>query len=75
MVEQEPIMRGYVDKLFAGLRNAYRNENGLHPVERTSWLIWLTFDVVGDLALGEPFGCLENSTYQAGVSLTFDVMK
>ena len=26
----------------------------------TSWFNFLTFDVIGDLAFGEPFGCLES---------------
>ncbi|KAI6626322.1 hypothetical protein MCOR08_007233 [Pyricularia oryzae] len=60
-------MRGYVDKLFAGLRNASRNENGLHPVERTSWLIWLTFDVVGDLAL-DTFSIRDTKVWTFGYS-------
>ncbi|KAH8674201.1 cytochrome P450 [Xylariales sp. PMI_506] len=28
------------------------------PVDMTSWYTWTTFDVIGDLAFGEPFGCL-----------------
>lgn len=73
MMEQQPIIRGYIDKLFEGLRKA--SQNGMQLVEMTSWLNWLTFDIVGDLAFGEPFGCLENSSYHSWVSITFDVLK
>lgn len=73
MMEQQPIISRYIDKLFAGLRRA--SKNGTHLVEMTSWLNWLTFDIVGDLAFGEPFGCLENSSYHPWVSLTFDAIK
>jgi hypothetical protein len=73
MVEQQPIIRGYIDKLFDGLRRT--SQNGTHLVEMTSWLNWLTFDIVGDLAFGESFGCLDNSSYHSWVSLTFDVLK
>ena len=73
MVEQQPIIRGYVDKLFAGLHRT--SQNGTQLVEMTSWLNWLTFDIVGDLAFGEPFGCLENSRYHPWIFLTFDAIK
>ncbi|KAM3067383.1 hypothetical protein ACMFMG_005260 [Clarireedia jacksonii] len=73
MMEQQPIIRGYIDKLFEGLRRT--SQNGTQLVEMTSWLNWLTFDIIGDLAFGESFGCLENSRYHSWVSLTFDVLK
>ncbi|KAK1995931.1 cytochrome P450 monooxygenase [Colletotrichum falcatum] len=73
MMEQQDIIRGYIEKLFVGLRRA--SQNGTQLVEMTSWLNWLTFDIVGDLAFGEPFGCLENSSYHSWVSLTFEVLK
>lgn len=41
----------------------------------TKWYNWTTFDVIGDLAFGEPFGCLENSSYHPWVSLVFGSVK
>lgn len=32
-----------------------------------SWYNWTTFDVIGDLAFGEPFGCLEKAQYDPWV--------
>ncbi|KAK2005212.1 cytochrome P450 [Colletotrichum eremochloae] len=73
MAEQEYMIRGYIDKLFAGLRRT--SQNGTQLVEMTSWLNWLTFDIIGDLAFGEPFGCLDDKSYHSWVSITFDRVK
>ncbi|KAL4789026.1 cytochrome P450 [Aspergillus venezuelensis] len=29
------------------------------PLDMTVWFNWATFDIIGDLAFGEPFGCLD----------------
>ncbi|KAK8078865.1 cytochrome P450 [Apiospora phragmitis] len=42
MHEQEPLIRVYLDKLFAGLKRG--------------WYNWTTFDIIGDLSFGAPFG-------------------
>lgn len=36
---------------------------------------YTTFDVIGDLAFGEAFGCLENSEYHLWVAMIFDNIK
>ncbi|KAL7806057.1 cytochrome P450 [Trichoderma gracile] len=70
MMEQQPLIQGYVDLLIQKLRE--NCADGSKPVEMTSWYNYTTFDVIGDLAFGEPFGCLENSDYHPWVSLIFD---
>ncbi|KAK3348217.1 cytochrome P450 [Neurospora tetraspora] len=37
------------------------------PLDMVSWYNWTTFDVIGDLAFGEPFGCLEKAEYDPWV--------
>ena len=37
------------------------------PLNMVSWYNWTTFDVIGDLAFGEPFGCLEKAEYDPWV--------
>lgn len=69
MMDQQPLIQGYVDMLIGGLRKTC--DNGNRPVEMTSWYNWTTFDIIGDLAFGEPFGCLQNSDYHPWVSLVF----
>ncbi|RFU29708.1 hypothetical protein B7463_g6647, partial [Scytalidium lignicola] len=56
--EQEPLIQGYVNKFVNGLTRIC--EHGETPVDMVQWFNFVTFDIIGDLAFGEPFGCLEN---------------
>jgi cytochrome P450 len=56
--EQEPLIRNYVNMFISGLTRAC--EHGETPVDMVLWFNYVTFDIIGDLAFGEPFGCLEN---------------
>ncbi|KAF4412517.1 Cytochrome P450 monooxygenase 1 [Colletotrichum fructicola] len=38
------------------------------PVDLKDWYIWTTFDVIGDLCFGEPFGGLERGRYDPWVA-------
>lgn len=40
-----------------------------------SWYNFTTFDIIGDLAFGEPFDCLKNSTFHQWVSIVFSHIK
>ncbi|KXH25643.1 cytochrome P450, partial [Colletotrichum salicis] len=73
MLAQQPIIKGYVDTLFEKLWTASRG--GEEPVNVEKWFNFTTFDVIGDLAFGEPFGCLEDSTYHPWVDLIFKSIK
>ncbi|KAI7785175.1 cytochrome P450 [Diaporthe eres] len=61
MLAQQPVIKQYVDQLFRRLHEA--SEGGTKPVDIERWFNFTTFDVIGDLAFGEPFGCLEDGTY------------
>ncbi|KAG8158063.1 hypothetical protein KVR01_011824 [Diaporthe batatas] len=69
MREQEPIIRSYVDLLMKRLRE--NCAGGQKPVDMTAWFNFTTFDVIGDLALGESFGCLEESNWHSWVKTIF----
>ena len=56
--EQEPLIQVYVNMFINGLGRAC--DQGETPVDMVQWFNWVTFDIIGDLAFGEPFGCLEN---------------
>ncbi|KAK5662431.1 hypothetical protein OQA88_8342 [Cercophora sp. LCS_1] len=68
MREQEGIITKYVDLLIRQLRNVAVDtdtkdavtggEKG-RTVDIVRWYNWTTFDIIGDLAFGEPFGSLE----------------
>lgn len=55
---QEPLLNTYIDKLIARLKDDAESQL---PVDLVKWYNLTTFDIIGDLAFGEPFGGLENS--------------
>jgi len=72
--EQEPIIAGYIDLLIKRLREhsvePEPDQDGelvRRPMDMVSWYTWTTFDIIGDLAFGEPFGCLERAKYDPWV--------
>ena len=69
--EQEPLVRKHVDVLIRRLNE--HSATGI--VNLSKWLTWTTFDIIGDLAFGEPFGCLETGNYHLWVSLIFDTVQ
>ncbi|KAF1990082.1 cytochrome P450 [Aulographum hederae CBS 113979] len=56
LMEQEPILQKYVNLFVKRLRDHAREGK---PVNLVSWFNFTTFDIIGDLSFGEPFGCLE----------------
>ncbi|KAF4448963.1 cytochrome P450 [Fusarium albosuccineum] len=73
MLKQQPIIKSYVDLLFQRLHE--QCDNGRRPLDVVNWFNFTTFDLVGDLAFGEPFGCLESSDYHPWVALIFASVK
>jgi cytochrome P450 len=78
MREQEPIIGGYVNLLVRQLRKHCVDVDGKdeetgavrrNKLDMTSWYNWTTFDIIGDLAFGEPFGCLDRAKYHPWVAL------
>lgn len=68
--DQEPLIKEYVDLLLNRL-----HENSSKVVDMVAWYNWTTFDVIGDLTFGEPFGCLRESSYHAWVRVIFEGIK
>ncbi|KAF5023569.1 hypothetical protein F66182_4382 [Fusarium sp. NRRL 66182] len=73
MLNQQPIMKSYIDLLIQNLHK--QCGNGSQPVNMVNWFNFTTFDLIGDLAFGEPFGCLEASDYHPWVALIFSSVK
>ncbi|CAM1500429.1 Fc.00g095910.m01.CDS01 [Cosmosporella sp. VM-42] len=67
---QEPVIRKYVDLFMLRMQ-----ENAGNPVDLAAWFNFTTFDIIGDLAFGEPFGCLENSEYHPWIHYLFSRLK
>ncbi|CAG8908965.1 unnamed protein product [Penicillium egyptiacum] len=70
---QEPIIKGYVDLLMQRLHENI--EGGTKTVDMVAWYNFTTFDIIGDLAFGEPFDCLKNLEYHQWVSIIFSSLK
>ncbi|KAJ5780592.1 Cytochrome P450 [Penicillium paradoxum] len=66
---QEVIVKSYVDLLIQRLHELSGSSSA--TVDMTRWYNYTTFDIIGDLAFGESFGCLENSQYHFWVSVIF----
>lgn len=71
--EQQPMIMKYIDLLIQRL-----HENcggGGKSLNIMSWYNFTTFDIIGDLAFGEPFGCLDNSDYHPWVKVIFKMAR
>ncbi|POS74303.1 cytochrome P450 [Diaporthe helianthi] len=73
MREQQPIINGYVNLLIQQLRA--RSEGGKRALDLVAWYNYTTFDVIGDLAFGEPFGSLKSGEYDPWIAMIFQGIK
>ena len=60
--EQQSMIMSYVNLLIQQL-----HENASKPQDLVAWYNWTTFDLIGDLSFGEPFGCLLDQRYHPWV--------
>ncbi|PYH82071.1 cytochrome P450, partial [Aspergillus uvarum CBS 121591] len=77
--EQAPLVQGHADVFIDQLRRLATKEAGggesYGLVNLTNWLNFFTMDVIGDLAFGEPFGCLAKGEYHDWVRTLFFFLK
>ncbi|CAN8105332.1 unnamed protein product [Discula destructiva] len=73
MRDQQPFIRKYIDLLIKRLHEI--GAGGSKAVDIMSWYNFTTFDVIGDLAFAEPFGCLDGSGYHPWVKSIFEHVK
>ncbi|KAI4189221.1 MAG: hypothetical protein L6R41_001601 [Letrouitia leprolyta] len=64
--EQEYLIQSHVDELV----DRMRKEASPRILDLEEWINWTYFDIVGDLAFGEPFGTLQGSTARGWASKT-----
>lgn len=72
LLEQEYLVRQYVD-VFSDKMQDFAKEGA--TVDLTNWFAYTTFDIIGDMALGEPFGCLTNDSFHFWVDMISDTIK
>ena len=77
--EQEPLIQANIDLLISKLReragSSTVDPSTTDVVDISTWLNWATFDLIGDLAFGETFGCLARGSYHPWVALIFASVK
>ncbi|TVY24378.1 Cytochrome P450 monooxygenase [Lachnellula hyalina] len=72
--EQEPILNSYFDLLIQKLHEKVSgSENG--KVNMVHWFNFTTFDLIGDLAFGEPFDVLKSEEYNFWIANVFQFIK
>lgn len=67
--EQEPFVKAYVDLLVQRLKElaATAGPSASTTVDLVEWYNFTTFDIIGDLAIGQSFNCLRGSKYHEWV--------
>lgn len=73
VLAQEPLIQSYVDLFIRRMRE--QCAGGTKRVDLRDWFSYFTFDVIGDLAFGEPFDCLRNADYHPWVAMINRVMQ
>lgn len=66
---QEWVLNHYLTLLIQQLAKRSDEDQVVNMVQ---WYNFTTFDIIGDLAFGEPFGCLEAGVYHPWVATIFD---
>ncbi|RJE25501.1 Cytochrome p450 [Aspergillus sclerotialis] len=76
LYEQETLLHTYADLLVQKVHEQIATSSaGTRVIDINQWYNFTTFDLIGDLAFGEPFQCLENEQYHWWVSLMFDAVR
>ncbi len=70
--EQEPLIKKYVDLFISKLQE---NAAGKKAQDMVLWYNYFTFELIGDLSLGESFGCLDQSDYHPWVAAVYNAFK
>ncbi|KAL2817755.1 cytochrome P450 [Aspergillus cavernicola] len=83
--DQEPFVKAYVDLLIQRLRDlapkttttTTTTTTQITPrtIDLVEWYNFTTFDIIGDLAIGQSFHCLRDSAYHAWVRGFWDTIK
>lgn len=74
---QQEIITGYVGQLIEELRARSIGRKGgkTGMVDMVRWFNFTSFDILGDLAFGEPFGCLRSGIMHPWIELIFTAIK
>ncbi len=65
----------YSDKTGVEKATAHTAQPKPKALDIKTWYNWTTFDIIGDLAFGESFGCLDNTGYHPWVQAITSVIR
>ncbi|KAK0105890.1 hypothetical protein ONS95_004403 [Cadophora gregata] len=75
LTAQFPLINSYADKLVNNLRHKAKGDGGCTTVDIVKWYNYTTFDVLGELAFGEPFRCLDDDSLHPWIKTLFASLK
>jgi cytochrome P450 len=70
--DQEPLLNVYIDLMIEKLKDTARSDT---PTDMVKWYTLTTFDMIGDLAFGEPFDGLKNTRLHSWIAMIFQLIK
>ncbi|KAK8058999.1 cytochrome P450 [Apiospora phragmitis] len=73
IAQQQSLISGYVDLLIRRLHE--KAQDGGAAIDVGSWFNYCAFDIIGDLAFGEPFGCLQGSAMHPWIAMIFGSLR
>ncbi|OAG09824.1 cytochrome P450 monooxygenase [Paraphaeosphaeria sporulosa] len=71
LLQQEDLILQYASEL----REAIREKGADGPINLVNFFNWTTFDILGELAFGEPFGSLKNRKTDSWIAIILDHMQ
>jgi cytochrome P450 len=71
LAAQEPMLAKYAELLISRLHEQSQNPHARGVVDMVLWFNYTTFDLIGDLALGRPFGCLASGELHGWIAMIF----
>lgn len=71
---QESVIAGYISLLMQQL-HGQASSPYTSTVDIVAWYNFTTFDVIGDLAFGEPFYCLRDAEWHWWIKAVFDIFQ
>lgn len=74
LLEQEPLIMKYIDLLVSKLWHEVKGPNH-GVVDIVKWLNCTTFDIIGDLAFGEPFNAVQSGEYHPWIVNIFKAVQ
>ncbi|KAH7026785.1 cytochrome P450 [Macrophomina phaseolina] len=71
---QEPLIKKYVDQLISNIHRLAKEDKDV-KLDMVKQYNFTTFDIMGELAFGEPLGMLDKGEYTPWVTATFNNVK